>query len=123
MGAGKCPARLVFFRQQNTRGGAICFGDDPNPDTVRKRVSGEEPETGGDGALVLLPVLVVEFAPITCNVPPEKCAGRLACHEQCIQCARRGHHVAERETGNHTAAARKAASWPSPGRPGSAPVP
>jgi len=51
----------------------------------------------------------VDVPPIARDMPPEKYAGRLARHEQCVQGTRRRHYLAEGEAGNHTDA-RKPAS-------------
>jgi hypothetical protein len=61
----------VFLRQQQTRAGSVCFGDNPNSLAVAERVTAQNSESILQAQLVFLAVVLIQFAPISVSMPGE----------------------------------------------------
>src|SRR4030095_13162920 len=70
-------AALIFVRQQESRGGSVCFGDDPNSHVVSDSISTEDSKTVSNRKFIFVFVFFTQLAPISSLMPFEKLRGIL----------------------------------------------
>ena len=58
----------IFLWQQNRGHGAVRFRDDPDLGSAVKGVSREQPKSVNETEFVLATVLLVQFAPVSCQM-------------------------------------------------------
>ena len=68
----------ILRRQEEGGYASVSFSDDPDSGAIGECVCRQQPETALHGKLIFLTVVLVQFAPVSRDVPFEKCAGTVA---------------------------------------------
>jgi hypothetical protein len=69
---------LIFLRQEDCGGRAICLCYDPDANTRAKLVCGQQAEALDERKLILAAVMLVELSPVTSEMPAEESHRRLS---------------------------------------------